>query len=195
MRTKGPTLQGGPVRALLQSLTAIDAQLRGPAEIHYRLPDNTTKVLPFLGGEFKVFQHELRDAARGMQWLNLADRRETFSGIEYGIDRKVTAVLQGKTTGLDTHRLRCLFTGAVPTCHRLYRAGVLDGNWCRCCGQLEVGTLDHLVNCCSATAHLRHRDFTEEEWAGLPMCLRLHGIAPLGDDWLPPRLAEWDRAK
>ena len=55
--------------------------------------------------------------------------------------------------------------------------------------------MDHLVNCCSATAHLRHRDFTEEEWAGLPMCLRLHGIAPLGDGWLPPRLAEGDRAK
>ena len=125
-----------------------------------------------------------------MQWINLADRRETFAGMEFGVDRKLTAVLRGKTTGIDTHRLRCLCTGAVATCHRLFRAGMLDGNECRCCRQPVVGTLEHLIDQCPATQRFRERDFTAEEWAAMPNCLRLHGIAPLGDDWVPSRVLE-----
>ena len=178
---------GGPIRAFLEALRGISASMSTPGQVRYRAPDNSMKEIPLLNSDLKTFQHEIRDAGRAEQWLNLADRRSTFSGIEYGIDRKATAVLRGKTTGLHTHRLRCLFTGAVATCHRLYRAGVLDGNACRCCHQPVVGTLGHLIDDCRATQRLRDRDFSASEWASLPDCLRLHGIAPLADDWLPPR--------
>ena len=49
LRERRPVLQGGPVRALLQALVAIDARLQTPVEIVYRAPENETKSIPFLG--------------------------------------------------------------------------------------------------------------------------------------------------
>ena len=181
---------GGPVAALLRSLTGISASLTNPGLLRYRAPSNEMFELSLVDSDAKRFAHEIRDAARGEQWFRLAARRETFDGLEYGADRKATDVLlRDKLPGLQKHRLRTIMVGGVATKHRLYRAKILDNNACPCC--LEAAeTLIHICDECSALDPIRFRDFTRAEWELLPPCLRYHGIMPLANDGLPMRFLE-----
>ena len=186
---------GGPVKALLQSLQGIGATFLNPGQIQYCTPENESRCISLLEPEEKKFAHEMREAARAQQWANLADRRRSFEGIEFGADRKATCVLlKDKVTGLMLHRLRCLLTGAVATYHRLYRARVLTGNACPCCN-LAAETMEHISDDCPVMADLRARNFTAGEWATLPPCLRYHGILPAGDEGMPRRYADHENGR
>ena len=79
--------------------------------------------------------------------------------------------------------------GAVATCHRLYRARILDNDACPCC-QAAAETITHLCDACPALDHIRYRDLNKEEWDSLPPCLRYHGIMPGSNEGLPERYLE-----
>ena len=180
---------GGPCKALLQALRAASAELLPCGTFRHRAPNNEMKEVKYMGSDTKNFEHELRDALRGEEWLNLSDRRPSFEGIEYGIDRSATNVLSGKTAGLTTHRLRCVLTGAVATCHRLHRIRTLEDPHCRCCGHPDE-TLEHITDECPAFEQLRAQVATPDEWEELPVCLRRHGIMPAWQFPMPSRYAE-----
>ena len=171
---------------MLQALRGMGANLTNPWLITHCAQGNVEATLGLIGGEEKLFQHGLRDAARAEQWRCLAKRRPTYEGIQLGVNRIATAALRGRTDGLMTHRLRTIMAGAVATCARLHRAKIFDSPLCRCCG-LAIESLVHLTDDCSATRHIRLRDFAEGEWERLPPCLRHHGIVPALTEGLPAR--------
>ena len=183
---------GGPCKALMQALRRVSAELEGSGRddmrVRYRDHTNEMQEISFLKSEEKKFAHEIREAARAEQWLWLADRRPSYEGIEYGVDRVSTNVLSGKTAGLATYRLRCALVGAVNTCNRLAKAKILESPHCRCCGE-EVETLEHTTDACPAFADLRSTIATPDEWMALPVCLRRHGIMPAWEFPMPLRFS------
>ena len=172
----------GPGHALHHALRQCGASLELLRNTFvYRTPDGQTKEMLFIGGDGKMFQHELREAMRAGQWMHLANRRRRFGGIELGIDRVATNVLQRRVTGLQRYQLRCCMTGAIATKDRLFSMGRAEDDLCVACG-ICTETWNHIVDECPCYEHLRRRDLRPTGWRLLPDCLRLRGLAPLWPD-------------
>ena len=122
---------------------------------------------------------------------SLALSREGFDGVQHGVDRPATQVLQRKLRGLDKYRLRCLQAGAVSTGKRLFRAGLIDCPNCQLCNTGAVETMAHLADDCPALDHVRYRELRPTAWHTLTDALRLHGI--FSQAQLPPG-SEYDHA-
>ena len=172
----------GPGHALHHALRQCGASLQLLRNAFvYNTPEGDTKETLFIGSDTKKFQHELREAMRARQWVNLASRRHGFEGIQFGVDRAATGVLQRKVSGLQRYQLRCCMTGAVATKDRLFQMGRTEDDLCVACG-VCTETWPHIVDDCPSYDHLRYRDLRPTAWHDLPDCLRLRGLAPLWPD-------------
>ena len=169
---------GGPVKALLDAYKLGNMEPNGTdGGFHYVSGDGDLMEDHLIDSDVFRISHVFRECLRREQWDRLDLRRPGFSGINGDVDRKATQWFGGRLRGLQRYRWRCILTGAIPTAHRLYRMGVLDGNACPCCGQ-AAETLTHIVDSCPALDAIRYQTFRPPGWHSLPECLRLHGIMP-----------------
>ena len=170
---------GGPVQALLAAaevcgaLVDVNATL-GFCRIGEAEPALTLDIDHPNRGDF---EHVVRESLRRQEWASLARRRPNFGGLQDGVDRVATLVLQRRVLALDRYRLRCIMSGAVNTRAHLHRVRVVESPTCPCCGQAPE-TWSHLFAECPAHATIRNRELGPELLESLPACLRLHGVCP-----------------
>ena len=176
----------GPVAQLLYACDRANITLESEActtLIHLKEGDLLeTMEMPLLEGDTDKFKHTIRQCLRQEMWDDLWRRRPLFSGAaETGFDRSLSMHLynSGKLCGLRRYRLRCILTGAVATQARLARNQWELSPICPCFG-LEDETQEHLFLRCPAHQQAREGDLVQEYFQGLPACMKIHGLIPVG---------------
>eukprot|EP00660_Eupelagonema_oceanica_P019687 gene19687-biopygen9550 len=132
-------------------------------------------------------EHEIREAARKVEWERAAARRPfDMDGLQRGVDVEAsTAVLRAKgkrkaLTPLDAGYLRVLIAGATWTQDRLNRCKLEESGVCPHCTTGDLEDQQHINWRCPAWRHVRQRHpiatrHYRDDW---PACLRTCGIMP-----------------
>eukprot|EP01064_Diplonema_japonicum_P006292 TRINITY_DN141_c0_g1_i1.p1 TRINITY_DN141_c0_g1~~TRINITY_DN141_c0_g1_i1.p1 ORF type:complete len:610 (+),score=64.06 TRINITY_DN141_c0_g1_i1:2749-4578(+) len=135
-------------------------------------------------------KHEVRARLKEKLRGELAEERDTFKGIETGVDERKTNVLHNEvaiTNPQKARRILCAVTGAILPLHpRAY--GDMDGTRTKCLGcdapfDIRGGTSDllqHTIWHCPAHTGFRtanaDREWLVQEHINWPICTRVHGI-------------------
>ncbi len=137
--------------------------------------------LQILGGDDKLWRHEIRDGLRAAEWRIAAERREDCKGLDHpaGVDRTATAALMSswKISPYQRGLLQGVQSGSLRLQERLHKAGLKESPMCPHCGE-GPETVDHCFWECPRWEAERQNEFVPSrvEARQLPPCTRSLGI-------------------
>eukprot|EP01063_Lacrimia_lanifica_P041963 TRINITY_DN992_c0_g2_i1.p1 TRINITY_DN992_c0_g2~~TRINITY_DN992_c0_g2_i1.p1 ORF type:complete len:1334 (+),score=139.36 TRINITY_DN992_c0_g2_i1:87-4088(+) len=174
----GTAVKTGPMALVTEALSCLGWKWAAPLRIQLRRQSAGTDTTVSVDDPPDWFAHELRAAALRVRFAALAKERDTFAGVETGVDGPATRCLLDGThpqspSVYDAEVLRSIIAGTVPVAK--YRREKL----CSLCDAGAVQDEQHLFLECPSMADIRAECWAELDVPLLPRCLLLHGILPL----------------
>ena len=169
----------GPFGVLVDLLNAIGLEVQSGAQVEVPGVGTISCTMPPVGRLEKTWRHNWREILRRAVYRNLAARRPSFSGIEGGIDKKLSSLLYGLLCD-PRQQLHVAITLTVSqvTGASAHMMGQAQDDSCPHCDHPSEDQY-HFFWQCPYWQEIRDLWFPEVPYA-YPRVTPCHGLVPLG---------------